>query len=434
MTPSASYSSYTYGKPFVVKAETAHKKGIVVYTATGAARVCIGSTEYKVPVHNQYDVVQPTLFGLNERLTMAATSPVLDASGKTLREAFNDEWKHYTKKLTQAQAAKGPSTSHALNYGVYAYYHGRNELVRYCDPFWHRVVATASSSKLLADPGQTQTWRALREVLETTTVAVAGGSVGNNVLHSVVMDLRPRAIKIADKSVYKMENINRVRLDYRHMVSPQSTRTSDFDSALRNKACVSAEQLYGIDPFIDVWVYQNGVTERDTERFFAGKGKEPAIDIILDEVDDPQVKILLREEARKRRIPLVMVTDVGSSVQLDVLRYDEDPTLSLTYGQEDAAVYAALSAVYDNPGDRASFFNFVDVLIGPDYRAGELGNILAGTTEIPTSTLIPQLGSTAAVAGGIAAEAVARIRLGHTYPPRMLVNKHTFQVVTYGSG
>ena len=79
-------------------------------------------------------------------------------------------------------------------------------------------------------------------------------------------------------------------------------------------------------------------------------------------------------------------------------------------------------------GCRNAFFEFVDKLIGKNYKCGELQEILKGEVRVPTSTLIPQLGSTIAVAGGIVAEAVARIRLGYSYPPRALVNKQTFKV------
>jgi len=310
---------------------------------------------------------------------------------------------------------------------MYAYYERTNDLVRFCDPFWHRVVACASSSKLITEPEQKLTWAEIRNIFENTTVAICGGSVGNNVLHSTVMDLRPQHVKIADKSLYKIENINRVRLTYTDVVYSNQFRKSRTETLLRNKAEVSAMQLYSIDPFLMVHAYPEGITQANIDRFFDGSKDEPKADIIVDEVDDPRIKVLLREEARKRRIPLIMVTDVGSSVQLDVLRYDLDPHLFLTYGATDQALYAAVEECEQKPGNREAFFRFVDTLIGAEYRRGELERIILEKSEIPTATMIPQLGSTAAVAGGIAAEAIARIRLGHQYPPRSLIDKRTFE-------
>ncbi len=98
-------------------------------------------------------------------------------------------------------------------------------------------------------------------------MAVAGCSVGSSVIHSVIMDLRPKNIKIADKSVYKMENINRVRLSYYEMVRSQSQRSSAVDMSLKNKAKVVADQLYSIDPFLNVFVYDEGINAENIKEF-----------------------------------------------------------------------------------------------------------------------------------------------------------------------
>ena len=400
-------------KPYLIQARTAHTRGIVRFLKNGTACVRMGKKEFRVPTGQQYDLTQATLFGLNERLTLSATSPVITKGGKTLRDEFNREWEAYAKALETGHGR-------ALQYGMYAYYAGRNHLVRFSPPFWHRVVAVASSSKLMADPEDRLSWKEIRDIFEKTTIAVAGGSVGNNILHSIVMDLRPANVKIADKSLYKMENINRVRLSYWDIVEP--------GGGLRNKAIVTAEQLYAIDPYLNVHTYPEGISSVNIERFLGGGRGEPPADILLEEVDDPKIKIYLREEARKRRIPLLMLTDAGSSVQLDVLRYDKNPKLGLTYGESDEHVRESVRALEDDPGNRATFFSFVDRLIGTEYRRDELAKIIDEKTEIPTSTMIPQLGSTAAMAGAIAAETVARIRLGYDYPPRVLINKKTFEV------
>jgi hypothetical protein len=143
------------------------------------------------------------------------------------------------------------------DYGIYAYYGTRNDLVRFASAYWHRVVAVASSSMLLADPDYKFSWQEVRKIFSKTVVGVAGGSVGNNVLHSLVMDLRPNQIKIADKSLYKMENINRVRLGYWDVVEGDE---------LRNKAQVSAGQIYAVDPFINIHEYPEGLNAENVGR------------------------------------------------------------------------------------------------------------------------------------------------------------------------
>ncbi len=418
-------TSRLYLKPIILEAEEAHKNKTVVYDEKGNVALRLpGAEPVTVPPEKQFDLTQATIFGLNERLTMSATSPVVDKSGRTLRDEFNLEWEKYSQKLFGING-------NYLDYGFYAYYAEKNELVRYCPPFWHHVVAVASSSKLLADPTNSLSWAQIRDLFENTTIAVAGCSVGSSVIHSAIMDMRPKNIKIADKSVYKMENINRVRLGYAEMVKSQAERTSVADLSLKNKARVIAQQLYSIDPFLNVYIYDEGVDEKNIDSFLGEKDGMPKTDVVVEEVDDPRIKIFIRQEARKRGLPVVMVTDIGSAVQLDVLRYDKDKNLPLSYGVSDEELIAKMEKVYDEAGSRKAFFEFVDVLIGKDYRQGELNEIIEQRVEIPTSTIIPQLGSTVAMAGAIAAECIARIKLGHDCPARAIINKHTFEVKIY---
>ena len=412
-------------KPIILEAAEAHKNKTIIYDDAGNAVLNLSRAEQVViPPEKQFDLTQATIFGLNERLTMSATSPIIDKNGKTLRDEFNLEWEKYTQKLFEIKG-------NYFDYGFYAYYAERNELVRYCPPFWHHVVSVASSSKLLADPKNSLSWAQIRNLFENTTIAVAGCSVGSNIIHNALMDLRPKNIKIADKSVYKMENINRVRLSYAEMVKSQAERTSVADLSLKNKAKVIAGQLYAIDPFLNVYIYDEGVDEKNIDSFLGQFGDEPKTDVVVEEVDDPRIKILIRQEARKRGLPVVMVTDIGSAVQLDVLRYDKDKNLSLSYGISDEELISKMEKVYTEAGNRKAFFEFVDALIGTDYRQGELNEIIEQRVEIPTSTIIPQLGSTVAMAGAIAAECIARIKLGFDYPSRAIINKQTFKVKVY---
>lgn len=410
-------------KPMIWEAETAHKNGVVSFGADGAAIIKLDGQNLTVPLEKQFDVTQATIFGLNERLTMAATSPVM-SNGQTLREQFNLEWEKYTAKLAAA-------SGNVFDYGYYAYYPEKNELARFCPPDWHHVVAVASSSKLLADLKNSLTWAQIRSLFADTAIAVAGCSVGSSVIHAAVMDMRPKNIKIADKSVYKMENINRVRLAYSEMVKSQAERESLLDLSLKNKAQVIAQQLYGIDPFLNVYVYDEGINHENIESFLGQENGEPKTDVVVEEVDDPRIKIFIRQEARKKGLPVIMVTDIGSAVQLDVLRYDKDKSLPLSFGIKDENLLAATEKFYDQAGSRGAFFEFVDALIGVDYRQGELQAIIEEKVEIPTSTIIPQLGSTVAMAGAVAAECIARIRLGFDYPSRAVINKLDFTVKVY---
>ncbi len=409
-------------KPFLFSAQEAVKNNHLKKNKEGVVDFFYQDIWLSVLPENQFDLTAATIFGLNERLTLAATSPLVDSSGLTLREKFNVEWENYTIAIENDEL---------LNYGYFAYYPDKKHLVHFCDPYWHKVVSVASSSTLLTDPEFKLKWREVREIFANTIIGVAGCSVGSNIIHNIMMDMRPDNIKIADKAPYKMENINRVRLGYWDMVKNNADRVSLFDVGLKNKAHVVADQIYSIDPFTNVYVYDDGLNQMNISKFFDGDEFEPKVDIIIEEIDDPQSKLFIRQEARKRRLPLIMASDMGSMVQIEVSRYDLDENLPLTYGASDQELTAAVEDFSQSGTDRKAFFNFVDTLIGTDYRQDELLQIMEEKCEIPTSTIIPQLGSTAAASGAIVAELVARIRLGYNYPKRFFFNKKTLEVKIY---
>src|SRR3989344_551929 len=403
-------------KPIVWRAEDLFNQQAIKIEG---GEICIRYNEVwlRFPPQAQFDLTQATIFGLNERLTLAALSPRTDVSGITLRDQFNTEWEKYFEVLE--------SEEKFLRYGYFVYYPGRKHIVHYSDPYWHKIVSVASNSMLYNNPEGNLSWREVRQIFDNTVVGVVGCSVGSNITHNIVMDLRPNNIKIADKVMYKMENINRVRLTYSDMVKSSAERSGPMDIGLRNKAEVVADQINSIDPFVNVYAYTEGITEETLTTFFDGDGNEPKIDILVEEIDDPQIKLMLRQEARKRKLPLIMASDMGSVVQVEVERYDLDEKLPLTYGQSDDSLIQAVADVCDNGSNRKVFFNFVDSLIGSDYRQGELLKIIEKKCEISTSTIIPQLGSTATASGAIVGEIVARLRLGYQYPPRFSFNKNT---------
>ena len=399
-------------KPLLYDAHDALRHGIIAREKTGDVTLrSLGSEQATTFCREHFfDIVGPTMHGLQERLTRGTFSPRLPY-GKTLRDAFDDAYVEFL--LTEKKSTPAA-------YGTFAWYKKEQDLVHYAPAFWHRVNLVASGGSLYRDPERKLSWYEVRERLSSLVVGVAGCSVGSSVIHALVSDMRPRTIKIADRSRYKMENTNRVRITYREL--PDATDRTQ----LAKKAPTVARQLYALDPYLNVFTYDEGIDSHTISSFFDGDGVEPPIDMVVDEVDDPAIKILLREEARKRKIPLIMVTDVGSTVQLDVCRFDLDPTLCLTHGTKDSDLYATRDLFETNKNDRSAFFAFVDALIGTAYRQGELGEILSGDAERPSETLFAQLGSTVMMAGGIAAETVARLRLGYPVLPRTFFHKqHT---------
>ncbi len=359
--------------------------------------------EARVPPDHLYDIVVPTMYGLLEDLTPG--SPSMDA--------FLAEWSKVEQILVD------PEKPEHRAYGQWAYYPRRNDLVRFAPARWHRLALVVRNATLLAPQGTSHDWEAGRARLDKAVIAVAGCSVGSAILHRAVMLLRPRGVKIADAKDYQLNNGNRVRLGY-----------ADLS---RNKANVCAEQLHEADPFLGVWVYGQGIDEESAEVFVQGEAGEPAADLVVEETDDPDVKLLLRERARAAGVPVLMVTDAGSAAQVDVRRFDVDPHLSLALGVSDEELYELRAACDREPGDRDRWLDFALAISGRDCLdlLPTFREVLFRDVPAPFSGF-PQLASAAGIAGGAAAWAIAQVLLGYQVWERVLIEPGVGVVRTSG--
>lgn len=410
------------GCPVLVDAVEAINNGVldldgknIIYRPRGAESRLIGEKRISIRSENQYDLVGATLFGLNEALVRAE-------KGSGLRKEFDEEFARFSK-------LEGDYGS----YGTYAYYPRSGDLVHYAPQRWHRLALVTSNSSLYLDPEMKMSWEDVRSVFDNLIVGIAGASVGNNIAHALTMDIRPRVLKIGDPHSYKMPNANRVKLGYRDMVLSERNKELMFNpTGLNNKAVGAASQIHTLDPFMQVWTYFEGVNRDNVESFIGGNMVEPALDFVVEETDDPDSKILIREMAREKRVRLFMASDLGSAVQIDIRNFDTNPNASLAVGVPDDELYTCQRMAHERVGDRAVFVKFANILIGEEYKSlGEFSRLIDGRINRLFAS-IPQLGSTAAMGGGILAEVMARTALGHTYPERFLINKYPLEIKQFG--
>jgi hypothetical protein len=82
-----------------------------------------------------------------------------------------------------------------------------------------------------------------------------------------------------------------------------------------------------MDPFLKVICFFNGLNEENMDSFFTDNGK---LDLLVDECDGLDIKILARFKARELRIPVIM--DTSDRGMLDVERFDLEPNRPLLHG------------------------------------------------------------------------------------------------------
>lgn len=295
---------------------------------------------------------------------------------------------------------------------VWVYYPRKKDLVRFTSPSWHRLALIIRNSFLLRDPNLEKSWEEIRDIFKKTVVAVAGCSVGNSVAHGIMRDLRPDSIKIADKKNYHLTNGNRVHLSY-----------EDFG---RNKAIVTAEQIHALDPFVKISVFPSGIYGDSLSDFVDNST------VVIEETDSPKAKIAIRKKAREKKVPVIMVSDIGSAIQLDVRRFDINPDMPLTScSTSDDKLFTA-SEEFDSNPNRQNFYKFFESVVGEHYKKAVEFKKIIHREDPPIFGGVPQLGSTVMVGGGIVAEMVARLVLGHKLPERLFFQKHTGEIIHEG--
>ena len=407
-------------RPRLIDAQTAIEAGIIrfgsiniIYRPQGQDAEALQSDRIVVNRNRSFrSLIQATLFGLNEA--------VVRIKGWDLRQNLDAEIDKYSGLRDQRK------------YGTYVFYPSTGDLTHFAPREWHRLSLVTSNNLLLSDLDRKMTWNEIRDKFDDFIPAIAGASVGSNIALALSMDLRPETIKIADPNNHKVSNGNRKPLGYSNIVQTQAELDlSGSMFELKNKAIAAAESLQSLDPYMKVFAYYEGVNDENKLAFLRGNRMEPRASVVIEEVDDPNAKIYIREVARAARVRLIMATDVGSSAQIDIRPFDINPEASLAFGISDEELYQIQKEARENPS-RSAFYHFAEALIGPEFKLrGEFGEIT--DEKLPKLfSSVPQLGSTAFVAAGLTAEVVARTILGYKYPERFLVDKTRLEVIRWG--
>ena len=84
-----------------------------------------------------------------------------------------------------------------------------------------------------------------------------------------------------------------------------------------------------MNPYADLRTYSEGATDLNLEAIVAGP---PEVDVLIEEMDHPYFKLKTRELARRHGIPVLMGTDNGDNIIVDVERYDLDRDYPLCHG------------------------------------------------------------------------------------------------------
>ena len=325
------------------------------------------------PESAQYQSYRPLILDVTRR----AEREVL----RTLREEDSLQvLDRYDEQSTQLGSLVDVSAAEIADDGQrWVYYPWRRAVVRLLGPRGFEVLRLNRNHNKITKREQSRL-RALR-------VGVIGASAGHSIAHALALEGLCGELRIADFDHIELHNLNRIP-------------TGVVDLGV-NKAVALARRIAEVDPYLKLEVFTEGVTMDNVRHFLDG------LDLLVEECDSLDVKVMVRERARELGIPVIMETsDRGV---LDVERFDLEPERPIFHGllgELDSTILAGLTTEQKNP-IVLQILGAEDVSARAAASALELGTTVSGW---------PQLASEVTLGGATVATAVRRFGLGKELP------------------
>jgi hypothetical protein len=225
------------------------------------------------------------------------------------------------------------------------------------------------------------------------SAGVAGLSFGNGIALALVYSGAANTIKIADKDIFETTNLNRVRVGLSSVNEP--------------KTAITAREIYEINPYANVQMLSEGLTEDNLDRFVSGNHK---LNIIFDVVDNFAMKVRLRLVAQQAKVPVVMLTSLEDSILVDVERFDLEPSAEIFHGLLGGVTDELLTREMTEQ-DKA---RYAMAIVGPEHVSYRNLSSLSDIGKKLVSR--PHLYGTVSIVCGLAAYIVKRIALGEDMP------------------
>lgn len=257
----------------------------------------------------------------------------------------------------------------------WAYYPWRRTVTAVLAPRAFRAVRLDRNRNVITADEQ--------ERLGSLRIGVAGLSVGHVIAHTLAAQGLCGELRLADFDRLELSNLNRV---------PATV----MDLGL-NKAEVAARRIAELDPYLQVRVLDTGLTRDSVDEFLDG------LDIVVEECDSLGMKVIVRERARARRIPVLMAT--SNCGLLDVERFDLEPQRPILHGLVGNLDFARLSGM----SSREKLPYMLNILAAEHLSP----RLAASVVEIDrTLSTWPQVSGDVVLGATVIVEAVRRIGLG----------------------
>jgi molybdopterin/thiamine biosynthesis adenylyltransferase len=192
-------------------------------------------------------------------------------------------------------------------FGIWVYYPWNNHIVHFLPEDLHTELRTSRNRNLITVNEQSKYYQ--------SSVGVAGLSIGNSVVGTLLHTGGSKYMRLADFDTLSASNTNRIRTSFINLGVKKTT--------------IAAQEIYEVNPYAQLKLYSGGINNENLESFLNNPRK---LDVLIEEMDNIYLKIQIRLLARQNRIPVVMATDNGDNIILDIERYDLDQNYPLLHG------------------------------------------------------------------------------------------------------
>lgn len=350
-----------------------------------------------LPANDPAESFRPVLLDPASADDRAALKLLLDSPAlREVHDRIEDQLRELVRCLNPGESFSPAALTRAVDeargaalpneYGTWAWYPWSGRLVRVLPEAEFRLVRT--------DRNRDKITRHEQQHLLSRTIGVIGLSVGSSAALTCAMEGVGGSFRLADFDRLSLSNLNRLRAGV-HEIGLE-------------KAVICARHMYELDPYLDIAVHRQGVSEESIEEFFApAEDGQYGLDLLVEECDTLWVKAAAREHARRRRVPVLM--DANDRGLLDVERFDLEPDRPLFHGRAGAVSADDVRAM--DPGEQMRLLLRV---VDQDRLSPAMTDAL---TRIGTSlSSWPQLASGVMLGGALVTDTARRILLGRLVP------------------
>jgi hypothetical protein len=306
-----------------------------------------------------------------------ANARIVDAYSGAVEELFFIKNPKFKKSMPEAEARLKQFLETGNFPGMWIYFPWSNTAVHTVDEESYFLLRTSRNRNIITADEQIK-YRGL-------SVGIAGLSVGSCILNALTVSGGPQQIKIADFDTLEISNLNRIR--------------GNITQVGQNKTHIAAQAVWELDPFAKLDLFEKGLTIENLSDFLFG---QPKLDVFIDEMDSLDLKIHARISCKQHKVPVLMATDNGDGIILDIERFDLEPDRPLFHGLIEDIKPEELKHI-----DYKVWLKLATRIVGPDYLTERMqDSLLVIGKELPA---VPQLGTTASLAGTAMAFALRRI-------------------------